>query len=81
MSINQNITLSIPKDVLLKVKVLAAKEGISISGLMTRALQQLVAQDEGYRQAMQAHQNILAEDLTLGTNGAIAHSRESLHER
>ena len=47
----QNITLSVPKDVLLKVKLIAVKPGTSISGLITRVLGDIVAKDEGYQTA------------------------------
>ena len=44
----QNITLSLPKDILLKVKLLATKQGTSVSGLLARFLEEIVARDEGF---------------------------------
>ena len=38
----QNITLALPKDVLLKVKLLAVKRNTSVSGLLTQTLERLV---------------------------------------
>ena len=38
----QNVTLSIPKETLLKVKLLAVKRQTSVSGLLTQALERLV---------------------------------------
>ena len=37
----QNVTLSIPKDVLLKVKLLAVKRQTLVSGLLTQTLERL----------------------------------------
>jgi len=77
----QNITLAIPKDVLLKVKVIAAKQGTSISGLLTRTLEEIVTRDEGYQTARRQHLALLEEQLTLGTDGAVSWARADLHER
>ena len=44
----QNITLSLPKDVLRKVKLLAVQQGTSVSGLLKSELERLVAQEERY---------------------------------
>ncbi len=38
----QDVTLSLPKEVLEKAKTLAIEEGSSLSGLMTRLLEDLV---------------------------------------
>ena len=51
----QNVTLSIPKDILLKIKVIAAKRGISISGLLSGALEEIVTREEGYQAAHRRH--------------------------
>lgn len=77
----QNITLSIPKDVLQKVKIIAAKGNTSVSALLTDVLEELVARDEGYRSAYQNHSRLLEQGLDLGTNGITNWSREELHAR
>lgn len=77
----QNITLAIPKDVLFKVKVIAAKQGTSISGFMTRVLEEIVAREEGYEAARRNHLALLEEGVRLDTNGTISWTRADLHER
>ena len=77
----QNITLSIPKDILRKVKILAVKRNTSISALLTNLLEEIVALDEGYQTASQKHLRLLKQEIDLGTNGSIDWSREELHAR
>ncbi len=77
----QNITLSLPKDVLRKAKILAIKRDTSLSGLLTRALVEIVEKEEGYEEARQQHLAILEQGFDLGTQGKINWSRDELHER
>ena len=79
--ITQNITLSLPKDLLLKVKLLAVQRGTSVSGLLAGELEKLVAQDEAYGRARRRHLAWLEQGTDLGTGGHIAVSRDELHER
>ena len=77
----QNITLAIPKDILLKVKVMAAKQGTSISGLLVRTLEEIITREEGYQAARRQHLVLLEDELNLGTNGDVSWIRADLHER
>ena len=77
----QNVTLSIPRDILLKVKLLAVKRHTSISGLLTQTLERLVQQEDAYAHARQRHLQWLEQDLDLGTGGQILTRRDELHER
>jgi len=77
----QNVTLSIPKRILVKAKLIAVRENTSLSGLLTRTLQDIVEQDEGYERARQHHLNLLKHAPDLGTQGTIFWKREDLHER
>lgn len=77
----QNITLSIRKDILQKVKILAAKRGTSVSALLTSQLEELTEQAEGYERASRRHARILQQDINLGTQGSINWSRDELHDR
>ena len=77
----QNITLSIPKEVLLKVKLLAVKKQTSVSGLLTQTLERLVRQDDAYVHARQRHLQWLERGIDLGTGGRILTQRDELHER
>lgn len=77
----QNITLALPKDVLRRVKVLAAERGTSVSALMQRLLEQHLAWHEGYEQARKRQVALLERGLNLGTYGERSWSREDLHDR
>lgn len=76
----QNITLSLPKDTLLKVKILAVRRGTSVSGLLASELERLVVEDEAYERARQRASTRLEQVSDLGTNGQITTSRDDLHE-
>ena len=77
----QNITLSVPKDILLKVKLLAVQRQTSVSGLLTQTLEQLVRREEAYAHARQRHLQWLEQGVDLGTGGQILTGRDELHER
>ena len=77
----QNITLAIPKETLLKVKLLAVKRQTSVSGLLTQTLERLVQQEDAYAQAQQRHLQCLGQGIDLGTEGRILTRRDELHER
>lgn len=77
----RNITLAIPKDVLLKVKLLAVKRQTSVSGLLTQTLERLVRQEDAYAHARQRHLQWLEQGADLGTNGLVLTQRDELHER
>src|SRR6266536_2562709 len=47
----RNLTLQLDEDVIRRAKVLAAKRGTSVSGLVARELEHLVAQDARYVEA------------------------------
>lgn len=79
--ITQNITLSLPKDLLRRVKLLAVRQGTSVSGLLAGELERLVAEDEAYGQARQSALMRLGQAFDLGTKGRIAAGRDELHER
>jgi predicted transcriptional regulator len=77
----QNVTLAIPKDLLRKVKILAAQRQTSISALLARALQELVQREETYDHARQRHLTLLEQGFDLGTAGMSGWRRDELHER
>ena len=81
MGANQNVTLVLPKDILRKAKILAIQKNTSLSGLLTQALSDLVANQEAYNQARQRNLILLDEGFNLGTNGDVPWSLEDLHER
>jgi hypothetical protein len=77
----QNVTLSLPKDVLLKVKLLAVKRRTSLSGLLTQTLETLVEREDAFNRARLRHLECLEHSSDLGTGGVGPSSRDELHER
>ncbi|MFN2126054.1 MAG: CopG family transcriptional regulator [Candidatus Promineifilaceae bacterium] len=76
----QSITLSLPKDILLKVELLAERRQTSTSALLAEELEKLVRQDEAYNLAKRRNLRILRKGLPLGTYGKLAVERDELHE-
>lgn len=77
----QNITLSLPKEVLLKVKLIAVKRQTSVSRLLTQTLENIVRQEEAYSHSRLQHLKLLEQGMDLGTGGQITTTRDELHER
>jgi hypothetical protein len=78
---NQNITLSLPKDLIYRAKRVALERQTSVSGLLARALEEIVSEEEGYQVARRRHLARLTQDIDLGTQGVAGWRREDLHER
>ncbi len=81
MKNTQNVTLSIPKDVLRKAKILAVKRNTSLSGLLTQALIELVTRQEAYELARRHNISVLKSGFDMGTVGQAAWKRDNLHDR
>jgi hypothetical protein len=81
MESTQNVTLSIPKDILRKAKILAIQKNTSLSGLLTQTLEELVSGHEDFERARQRNLSILKTGYDFGTQGKTAWKREELHER
>jgi hypothetical protein len=77
----QNITLSLPKDLLRKAKQLALDRQLSLSGLMVQLLHDVVRHEEEYEQARLRSIERMRQGYALGTNGVISWSREELYDR
>jgi len=75
----QNVTVSLNRQTLRKAKVLAARRGSSISGLLARQIELLVGEEEAYEHARRQALALLDQGFHLG--GAIRLSREQWHER
>jgi predicted transcriptional regulator len=78
---NQNITLSVPRDVLRRVKRLAADRDTSVSALMTEALARLSDDDRRYSAARKRALAAMKTARSLGTRGQRTWTRDGLHER
>jgi hypothetical protein len=77
----QNITLSIPKEILLRVKLIAVTRQTSVSGLLSQMLERLVQQEDAYAHARRRHVQWLEQGADLGTEGRALTQRDELHER
>jgi hypothetical protein len=77
----QNVTLSVPKEILYKAKRVALDKRTSLSGLLTQALTEIVESAETYDAARRRQAALLERGLDLGTRGTIAWTREDLHAR
>lgn len=78
---NQNITLSMPRDLLKRAKRLAADRETSVSALMTEALARLTDEDRRYSAAKKRALAALTSARSLGTQGRKTWTRDELHER
>jgi Arc/MetJ-type ribon-helix-helix transcriptional regulator len=77
----QNITLSLPKLLLKKAKILAAGEDKSVSELIREALEKRLRESSGYAAARNRQLKILEKGYDLGTGGVLDTTREELHAR
>ena len=74
----RNLTLQLDDDVIHRAKVLAAKRGTSVSGLVAAELARLVAEDERYEDAWRAARKAMGD--TAGRGGR-RWARDELHDR
>jgi len=77
----QNVTLSLPKSLLKKAKIVAVKKEKSLSQLLVEALEEKIREDTDYKKAKERQFRFLKTGFDLGTRGLIAISREELHAR
>ncbi|SMB98300.1 hypothetical protein SAMN00808754_2257 [Thermanaeromonas toyohensis ToBE] len=76
----QNVTLSLPKEVLRRAKHIAIERGTSLSGLLTQLLEDLTRREDEYRKAKECHLAML-DEFDLATKGNITWTRSDLYER
>lgn len=77
----QNVTLSLPKSLLKKAKVIAATRDKSLSEFLRESLEEKVRDATGYKRARERQLKLLRKGLNLGTKGLITTKREELHAR
>jgi hypothetical protein len=75
----QNLTVSLPQQTIRKAKILAARRGSSISGLLAEQIEILVGEEEAYERAERQATALLDQGFHLG--GVIRASRDEWHER
>ncbi len=76
---SQNITLSLPKSVLRRMKLLAAQRQSSVSRLLTRAVEKMLEEETEYASARKRQAALLEKGFDLGFRKPA--SRDELHER
>jgi hypothetical protein len=81
MKNTQKVTLSIPKDILRKAKILAVQKNTSLSGLLTQTLVELIEDREEFEEARRRGLETLRRGFDLGIGGEINWKREDLHDR
>ena len=77
----QNVTLSLPRDLIKRIKRVAAERDTSISALMAEALARVADEDRRYAAARKQALAALRSSGSLGTKGQRTWSRDQLHER
>jgi metal-responsive CopG/Arc/MetJ family transcriptional regulator len=75
----QNITLSLPKSVLRRMKMLAVQRGSSVSRLLTQAAEKMIEEETEYATARKRQTATLEKGFDLGFRKPA--SRDGLHER
>lgn len=75
----QNVTVSLDQRTLRKARILAARRGSSISGLLAQQIEILVGEEEAYERAERQAAALLDQGFHLG--GVIRASRDEWHER
>jgi metal-responsive CopG/Arc/MetJ family transcriptional regulator len=78
---HQNVTLSLPKPLLRKLRVYAAERGQSMSSILAEEIRKMVVKEDEYEKAKRRMLARLKNPPNLGTGGKITWTREELHER
>jgi hypothetical protein len=73
-----NLTLQLDEDVIRRARIVAAKRGTSVSGLVARELDGLVERDARYEDASRRAMELLARATPRGSR---SWRRDELHDR
>jgi hypothetical protein len=74
----RNLTVQLDDDVIRQAKILAASRGTSVSGLVARELEELVAREARYEEARGRALELMARSRPRGGR---AWRRDELHDR
>jgi predicted transcriptional regulator len=74
----RNLTVQLDDDIIHRAKVVAAKRGTSVSGLVTQQLEQLVDADDRYADAQRRAEQALGRSESRGGR---RWTRDDLHRR
>lgn len=77
----QNVTVALPKALVRKVKIAAAKTDTSISAILTRMLEDFVRGDDDYEKAKREAMAAMRKGYDLDTHGKRTWTRDELHDR
>lgn len=77
----QNVTISLPGDLVREAKHLAVDEGVSLSKFIANLVAERVKSRRDYEEARERYLHILDRGFDLGTHGHITWTRDELHER
>lgn len=77
----QNVTVSLPADLLREARHLAVDQGTSLSRFLAALIEERVASTRHYEEARGRQERMMREAVDHGTNGKIDWSRDELHER
>jgi hypothetical protein len=77
----QNVTLSLPKELIKKSKVMAAQKDMSLSAFLRAALENKVREETGYESARERQAGLLEKGFHFGTKGQVGFNRDDLHAR
>lgn len=75
----RNLTVSLPEDLVVRAKVIAAKRDTSVSALVAEYLETLAAQDDDYALVWEREQHLMREGLDMRV-GEVTWSRDDVHE-
>ncbi len=77
----QNVTISVSKDLLKKAKHIAIDRQTSLSGLLAKALEDIVEKEDTYHKAKDRQRAVMEKGFNLGLDSNISWEREELHDR
>jgi len=77
----KNVTLSLPKLLLKKAKMIAASEDKSLSEFLRESLEHKVRESTGYQKAKTRQSKLIKAGIDLGTKGKMIIKREDTHAR
>ena len=78
MATKQNLTVSLDRDTIRKARILAAKRGTSVSGLVAAQLRETVEDDDRYEAARRQALQFIERGFHLGGRRV---NRDDLHDR
>lgn len=77
----QNVTLSVPKELLRQAKIIAASQDKSLSQLIRDSLEEKAREAADYNKARNRQLRLLKKGFDLGTEGQVKTSRDEIHVR